>query len=842
MNVVIPELSLVLIIGPSGSGKSTFAKKHFKPTEILSSDHFRAMLADDETDQTVTADAFETLHFVLEKRMQHRRFTVIDATNVQHESRQKLLSFAKKYHYLTTAIILKVPVRDCLDRNQKREDRVVPSHVIRAQNEQLQQTLRAISKEGFKQVVFLNNSEEIDSVVIERRPLWTDKRHEKPPFDIIGDLHGCYEELISLLTRLGYQDIETNCHHPEGRRLVFVGDITDRGPRSADTLRLVMSIVNTGNAFCVVGNHDFNLHQALCGRRKKFSHGLEGTMQELEKESEEFRTQAQKFLHRLVSHYQFDDGKLVVAHAGLNEFLIGRASGKVRSFAMYGDTTGETDEFGLPVRLNWAADYRGEPMVVYGHSPMLEAEWLNNTINIDTGCCFGGKLTALRYPERELVSVPALKQYADPVRPLESVTAHDGIDKETLDINDVLGKRRIDTRLQGTLTVREENSHAALEVMSRFAVDPRWLIYLPPTMSPAETSHEPGYLEHPKEALGYFRSQGVEQVMLQEKHMGSRTVVIVCRDVESAQSRFGTNEEIAGICYTRTGRRFFKDELEVELLSRFRTALDRVDFWNRFETTWACFDCELMPWSAKAQQLLSDQYAAVGSASRAATSEVVTTLEAAVQINSDVQSLLEQYQKHTNNAQAFTEAYRQYCWSMNSIADVRLAPFHLLATEGAAHVDKNHQWHIDQISEICQCEDPVFFATRWQLITLSDEKSDDTATEWWLEMTDKGGEGMVVKPLDYCVKRDSGKLVQPAVKCRGKEYLRIIYGPDYDLPENLERLRQRGLGHKRSLAAREFALGVEALERFVRKEPLRRVHECVFGVLALESEPVDPRL
>ena len=282
-----------------------------------------------------------------------------------------------------------------------------------------------------------------------------------------------------------------------------------------------------------------------------------------------------------MSHYVLDGGKLVVAHAGMKQEMQGRGSGKVRDFALYGETTGETDEFGLPVRHDWASEYRGAAMVVYGHTPVPEPEWLNRTVNIDTGCVFGGKLTALRYPEKEFVSVPAARTYCEPARPflppeeqapaLSAQQAHD----QVLDAEDVLGKRIVPTRLRGNVTIREENAAAALEVMSRFAADPRWLIYLPPTMSPCETSGEPGLLEHPAEAFAYYRSQGAPQVVCEEKHMGSRAVVVACRDEAAARERFGVTTGELGIVTTRTGRRFFNDaDLERRFLDRVRSGPD----------------------------------------------------------------------------------------------------------------------------------------------------------------------------------------------------------------------------------------------------------------------------
>ena len=192
-------------------------------------------------------------------------------------------------------------------------------------------------------------------------------------------------------------------------------------------------------------------------------------------------------------------------------------------------------------------------------------------------------------------------------------------------------------------------------------------------------------------------------------------------------------------------------------------------------------------------------------------------------------------------ADLYVEAYRRYCWTVRSLADLKLAPFHLLASEGAVHTAKDHLWHMGTLVRICQADTGLLLATPFQVVDLTDRADQDKGIKWWEELTASGGEGMVVKPLEFVAKGRKG-LVQPAVKVRGREYLRIIYGPEYTLPENLLRLKSRGLGAKRSLALREFALGLEALERFVHQEPLRRVHECVFGVLALESEPVDPRL
>ncbi len=708
---------------------------------------------------------------------------------------------------------------------------------------------------GIRYVFKLSSPEEVETATIIRQPLWNNRKAEHGPFDIIGDVHGCFDELVELLRKLGYlveaEGEEYVVSAPGGRKLVFVGDLVDRGPDVVKVLRLVSGVVRSGQAFCVPGNHDMKLVRALRGKDVKRTHGLAETMEEVKKEPVEFRTGIASFLDGLVSHYIFDEGKLVVAHAGLKESMHGRGSGAVREFALFGETTGETDEFGLPIRYNWAADYRGKALVVYGHTPVPEPLWLNNTLNLDTGCVFGGQLTALRYPERETVSVPAHRTYYEPARPFlpanptsspvaERLLQH--AQDDVLDLADVMGKRLIDTRLKPKITIREENAIAALEVMSRFAVDPKWLIYLPPTMSPTETSKHPDLLEHPDEAFAFYRKEGITTIVCEQKHMGSRAVVVLCKEESVSQTRFGVVKPSLGIIYTRTGRRFFSDEaLEQQFLARVAQAAEGAGLWQELGTDWMCLDCELMPWSDKAQELLRDQYAPVGNAGTRALAAEQQILAHAMQRVEGLGELTGRTRNRADALDQYVRAYRQYCWTVNALDDLKLAPFHLLASEGAVHSDKPHTWHMDILTKLCTAGEHLLMATPCRLVDLHDVQSCAAATAWWTEMTAQGCEGMVVKPLNFIEEGRRG-ITQPAIKCRGAEYLRIIYGPEYLLPENLERLRSRNVGGKRSLASREFALGIESLERFVRNEPLRRTHECVFGVLALESEPIDPRL
>ena len=817
-----------------GAGKSTFARKHFKPTQILSSDYFRGVVSDDETDQArissifreATKDAFDVLHYITAKRLAAEKLTVIDATNIQPESRKPLINLAKQFHCFAVAIAFDLPESVCQERNKQRPNGQFGSHVVKNHTRSLQRSLRNLKREGFRFIYKLSCVEEIEAVEIATQPMWTNRKHERGSFDIIGDVHGCCDELEQLLEKLGYVATEYNGKsdsfwnfptytHPQGRKALFLGDLVDRGERILDTLKLVHNMQEADSALCILGNHENKLIRKLNGKNVKINHGLEQTIAEIEAIEPEQQDlvchEINIWLKSLISHYVLDDGKLVIAHAGLREELQGRGSGYVRNFALYGETTGEIDRFGFPVRYQWANEYRGKAMVVYGHVPVLEAEWLNNTIDIDTGCVFGGKLTALRYRERELVSVDAAKVYCEPVKPLDTEINTPSIQQQNdvLDIVDVSGKRTISTRIYRQITIHEDRSIAALEIMSRFAVNPKWLIYLPPTMSPVATSKLPNFLEYPTEAFNYYQQQNIDRLICEEKHMGSRVIVVLCRNQSVAEKRFGITDEGIGVCYTRTGRKFFnQSKIEIELLDRLNNALTKSDFWNNLDTDWVCLDCELMPWSAKAIELLKQQYAPVGVAAKKGLSTAVNVLQQAENRGIDVGNLLTRYQQKAELPDKYIKAYRQYCWSVNSIEDLKLAPFHILATEGQTHTDKPHIWHMSQISNFCQY-DSILQTTNYKVVNLKNQSEVDAATAWWLDLTDNGGEGMVVKPMDF-ISRQGNKLietrlayaepssarflVQPAVKCRGAEYLRIIYGLEYSLPEHLERLKQRGLG------------------------------------------------
>lgn len=845
----IPDFALIVLIGATGSGKSTFAARWFGETEVISSDHCRGLVCDDANDQGVSGDAFDLVRFIAEKRLKNRRLAVIDATNVRAADRKGWIEIARRWHALPIAIVLDPGLDTCIARNKRRPDRDFGPGVPQRMISEIRRGLGGLAREGFRKVWRLSSEEAIASVIVERRPMWTDRRDDAGPFDIIGDVHGCAEELLALLRRLGYEAEldEDGCRFaaPNGRKPVFLGDLCDRGPRTPDVLRIVMAATRDGRGYVVQGNHDRKLARWMEGRAVKAAHGLQESIDQLALESEAFKSEAKAFLDDLRSHYWLDGGHLVVAHAGLKEEMIGRGSGAVRDFALYGETTGEIDAFGLPVRLDWAVNYRGPAAIVYGHTPTPHAEWLNNTICIDTGCVFGGELTALRWPERELVGVAARRVYMEPARPLEAAGAARAAqaDADALpDYGDVSGRRWIETRLSGRIAVAEEHAAAALEVMSRFAIAPQWLVYLPPTMSPVETSGVEGWLERPEEAFAFYRERKQGRLVLEEKHMGSRAMVALCRDDAVARRRFGTTTQESGAIWTRTGRAFFPERAATEaLLDRVRRAADRAGLWEELSTDWLLLDAEIMPWSAKASSLIEQQYEPVAISAHAGLSAARDAARRACGRGVAADALVARLAARAEKVAAYAQAWSPYEWPVASADDLRVAPFHLLASEGAVHFDKDHRWHMRAAARLAQQGEPCVSATATLEIDLDDAANCEAGAAWWEEKTSTGGEGMVVKPLDF-VARGARGLIQPALKVRGREYLRIIYGPEYDLPEHLERLRKRGLGAKRARALREFALGHEALTRFVERAPLRRTHECVFAILALESEPIDPRL
>lgn len=508
MILPIPELSLVVLIGPSGSGKSTFASRHFRPTEVLSSDAMRAWISDDENDQSATQDAFDVLHRIAAKRLARGRLTVIDATSVKPDARKPLLDLARRYSVRPVALVFHLPEEVCQERNRHRPDRQVEPFVVSGQIDELRRSLPGLAREGFQRNLWIFRSRgDVDAVRIERQP----------------------------------------------------------------------------------------------------------------------------------------------------------------------------------------------------------------------------------------VSVPSRRPYAG--------------------------------------TARQSFSQGSS------IPDP------PPAPALPEPSRRPDFLEHPDEVFASFRAAGVRQAVCEEMLGGTRAVVMICRDEEEARRRLG-GEAAGGMgaaWTTSRGRLIEAPALEKAFLGRLRDILDRAELWERLGTGWVSLEGELTPWSLSHRDL-RERYTLIGAAARAALPKAVARLAEAGARGLDVHDLLARQRERYELSVRFAEAYRRRCRRVASVADLRFAPFHILATEKNVQAGKDRLWHLEMLAEVCRAGPELLIALPFRLVDLEDPASEAEATRWWAESP----EGMVVKPLIFDRSR-------PAMLCRGREALRLVYGPEYTLPDNLERLRAR-LREERSAA------------------------------------------
>ena len=717
--IEIPSPGLVVLSGAPGTGKTTFARKHFKPSEVLSSDAFRAAVDDDEGSTRASADAFWLMHETARRRLRHRRLAVIDATTASREAREGLRALATECHAQMSAIVFDLPIEVALKRNAARE-RIVPERALRRLHRLAHTGAKHLRKMTRGHTTVLASAEAMDAATVERVALRCDHRDDRGPFDIVGDVHGCFDELRTLVARLGYAVTEEDgcwrAAHPEGRKLVFVGDLVDRGPKSLESLRFAREAA----AYVVEGNHEAKLRRALRGQAVKRTHGLEQTMEEVESGSEEARTRAQTNVQGMPSHVVLDDGRLVVAHAGLPEAMHLGVGGKVSAFAKYGETDGESDVYGLPVRHQWAERYEGRAAVVYGHTVVPKAEWIGNTLCVDTGCVFGGALSALRWPEREIVSVPAERTYYAPVRPIEPPEAH--ATRGLVRLEDVTGTQRVETRAMGSLRIDAGRIASAVYVATRFALPAEWLAYIPATMAPCEAAREGPLLERPEEAFEEFHARGVNEVVCELKHMGSRAIMIAGRDEDALERVFGVRAR--GTVYTRTGRRFFDDAAdEAAIIDAVRAGMEQADLWSALGTDWIMLDGELVPWVVKARALVNEHYdvpARAGlaaldaalAATRTAKGRVTETKEATEALRAGAAALEASLVERREALARFEAVVKDY-QGREGVA--RYAPFCILAGEGNVWAQSDRMWQMTTLAALCAAH-PTLVETPWRCV------------------------------------------------------------------------------------------------------------------------------
>ncbi|MEH7505696.1 polynucleotide kinase [Neobacillus drentensis] len=616
-----------------------------------------------------------------------------------------------------------------------------------------------------------------------------------------------------------------------------------RGPRSIETLQFFQKHVTAGLAYMIDSNHGWKIARWLDGKNVKLAHGDENVKAEFDEyevkfgkdETERLKEQIRDMLLEAKSHYIIQKNGVNVAvavHAGIKDHYIGKQSPRISDFCRYGDTDG-LDENGKPVRKDWSFAHQSSELILWGHDPRTQPLLVNNTLNIDQGVVFGGNLTAYCYPERKFVSVKAKADYANvsdnPLKELESKRLAPPNIAKFLEGYSVL------TEQYGEIAIYADGTKSALDDLSHYTLPLEEIAYLPPTMSPTpKPSSLEGYLEHPIDAFEYYQANGVDTMVVEKKHMGSRGILFLFKNKQVAIEYIG--RETLGSIYTRTGRPFFKKDLEEQILQVLNADLS--GYFEKYNTDFVLMDAEILPWNLKAKDLILNQYAHVGEMALLDRSKLKEQLEKAAENGRDVASWLEETDEKIHNAQVFNEVYQKYCWETEGLAGIQIAPFHTLAHSNETFFDRPHTWHMEKNKEFSVLSD-LFVETEYRIV--NDEDSMKSAIAWWEKMTEDGHEGFVVKPESY-VARHRGKLLQPAIKVRGRKYLHIIYGIDYLQTENLARLKKRNAGKKQRNALKEFALGVEAVNRFVRRESLERYHECVLGVLALESDPIDPRL
>lgn len=851
MEITIPEFAIVLLIGPSGSGKSTFASKHFSANEVLSERHFLEMAGYDGNRQAIADASRSLMAQMAQLRLQQRKTVVVDAELLSQDQRREWWRLAKKHHVRAVALLFDIPAQACIDRNAVRTETCPTPAQVRAQSLMMERTPHFLSEEGFKTQHRISAEVDMDEILLRIRPQHSNFRHVTGPMDIIGDVHGCFSELASLLDCLGYEvrSLSTDLavapnfqvSHPDGRQLVFVGDYCDRGPDTPRVYRLVMDVVASGMGFCVPGNHDDKFLRWLRGNSVQPKHGLDKTIQQFETAPEAFKEQVRAFIDRLPSHLEMDGGRLVVAHAGLKEAMHGRSSGEVHAFCLYGETTGETDEFGLPVRHNWAGEYEGEAWVVYGHTPVPEPVWQKNTVNIDTGCVFGGKLSALRYPEREVVSVPAEQVYSTPVRPL-----HWNVPKEAQAMTDpsmplqmVSARALISTRHGYHLTPKETEVFPLLRHTVLETVAPQWMIYLPPSLSPVTSSTVANLLEHPAQGFDYYRKKGQVELRARMWPVGTRAVVVVCRKPSVATTRFELPQEADGAVFTRTGRPYFADEgTERDFLRRIAAGLEEAEIWQMLQSNWVCLDV-IMDGAATDELAFRNRVLRpVVDVGRHGLAVAQAQVQAAMARGLDLSVVAARMDGHAQALEAFRGMLDRLPPQERAVTAHLVR---IVAAEGKVWVDGTREAQDLLSAKLLEALPGIFKPLDYRMVDLDLDSSQRDCVAWWEDMAGTAVEGMVLEPLEFTHKK-SEEMSQPGLKVRTPEYLRLLYGPAYDSPENLTILRERSLKMKRESALRQHSLGMEAVLRFVERQNWHDVHSCIFTLLTIETANPDVRL
>lgn len=858
MTIQLPYAGIVLCIGPSNSGKSTLlkqwvAERMISQDEIVSSDTCRLQVSgklfiqsthEDIQKQAylreeyaqISEQAFRLMETLAEARLKLGKLVIIDATNLTAMDRERYRKLSRRYHLPFYGLLFNVSEDELLSRDERREH-ARGKRRIQTQVRQLKNEMRKIEMEEFDALYTIKSGHE---VVLRTTSPFTLPIGEG--LDVIGDIHGCMDEWIELLDKLGYQKgIDELYRHPQGRKLLSLGDVMSRGPRSLDAMLFFEAHIHAGLAYMIDSNHGWKIARWLDGRKVTLAHGDENVEEEFieyekqhgKEETRELKERMKKLLLDAPSHYIIEEQGVplaVAVHAGIHDSFIGRHSERVADFCRYGPVVGVQPN-GKPKRGDWTIEHTLPVLVIWGHDPRPVPVEIQRTINIDQGAVFGGKLTALRLPSKEIVQVGAKDYAKSPINPLD-----EWFEKRLKPpaIQKWLDGFTAKTE-RGAVRIAGQQVKTALDHFSHATLPLEQLVYLPPTMSPPPVSELPDYLEHPEEAIAYYQKLGISDLIVEKKHMGSRAIILVFRSQEAALKWTGYADTV--VTTSRTGRDFFDGNLKTKMHERIHDAVTKAGYFEEFETEWLLLDAEILPWNVKAGELIASEYAHVANAAIIDRSSLANALSEAATV--DVDDWRQEAEKGLRDAEAFRNAYAPYIWSVQNDDAIQIAVFHVLAHQQELLTTKPHSWHMEQSQRLADASD-LFLATEYRFI--SGEQGKQEAIQWWHELTETGGEGFVVKPLDWNAVSTNGRPVQPAMKVRGREYLRLIYGMNYLEPEVLEHVKKRGLKKKQQMAVDEYALGLEGIQRLIHQESVERIHECVLAVMAIESDPADPRL
>ncbi|MDF2606644.1 MAG: polynucleotide kinasephosphatase [Bacillales bacterium] len=845
MKMQIPHSGIVLLIGPSNSGKSTFLNdlimiEVILASEVVSSDDFRLMISDidfiewknrpkDESDALqdlytrISVEAFALMDTVVEARCRLNKLTFVDATHLQHGDRKKYIDMARRNHVPIVAIVMNIPEDILLTRDSNRDH----PRGMRRVKQQYQRFIierKSFKDEGFSLIYYVDEYEN-PSIVRQKNPL---ELNVGGGIDFIGDINGCYNEMISLLSKLGYRENENRLFvHSNGRKFVSIGNVMSSGPESLKSIIFLKRHVDSNLAYMVDSNNGNELAKWINEDNKSIDQKLASDFEAYKMEHgiekiEELKEELKQFLFNSPSHYVFTENGvqiLVCSHAGIKDHYIGKQSPRISEFCRGGDNNSE----------EWYLEHKINLLIVWGHYlkqyPLIE----NNTVNINQGAVYGGNLTAFRYPEREVVSMKSAMNYSgeekNPLIELESMRL------VPPNIHKLIDGYRIQTESFGSILVYPDLVRHAIETVSHSTIPIEQMVYIPPTTSPTPyTSRLDCYLEHPSEAFDYYRSNGVSTMIVTKKKMGNRGVLFLFKDIESAVKYTGI--ESLGVIYTSNGSRFFEENVERILVSRIVGDLVENNYFKMYETDFVLIDVEIMPWNLKAKEQIS-LYSNISDNAMLDRTKLIEKMVSSK--NPQLHELLDEYSLKLENVKKFKGVFQTYCLKEFDMKEIQIELLNIIAHSSETFFDKPQSWHIEMGRELASYSN-LFLETEFKLV--NDVESETEVIKWWEDISCSGYEGIVIKPNDDSVE----KLLQPAIKVRGRDFLRIIYGMDYLLPDNLKRLKKRNTRKKQKQAINEFSLGVEGVRRFVAGESLERVHECVLGVLAQQADQVDPRL